>query len=59
MIPVSSGVRIWLAVGPTDMRPGMNSLAIQVQELLKRNPHAGDLYVFPRQARSADQVSLA
>jgi transposase len=24
----------------------MNSLALQVQEVLKRDPHAGDLYVF-------------
>ena len=45
MIPVPSGVRVWLAVGHTDMRRGMNSLAIQVQGL-KRDPHAGDLYVF-------------
>ena len=46
MIPVPSGVRVWLAVGHTDMRRGMNSLAIQVQEGLGRDPHAGDLYVF-------------
>jgi len=45
MIPVPSGVRVWLAVGHTDMRRGMNSLALQVQEVLKRDPHAGDLYV--------------
>jgi hypothetical protein len=32
MIPVPSGVRVWLAVGHTDMRRGMNSLALQVQE---------------------------
>jgi transposase len=44
--PVPSGVRVWLAVGHTDMRRGMNSLAIQVQQGLKRDPHAGDLYVF-------------
>jgi transposase len=31
MIPVPSGVRIWLAAGHTDMRRGMNSLALQVQ----------------------------
>ena len=37
---------MWLAVGHTDMRRGMNSLALQVQEGLKRDPHAGDLYVF-------------
>ena len=46
MIPVPSGVRVWLAVGHTDMRRGMNSLAVQVQEGLGRDPHAGDLYVF-------------
>jgi transposase len=46
MIPVPSGVRVWLAVGPTDMRRGMNGLALQVQEAMKRDPHAGDLYVF-------------
>ena len=40
MIPVPSGVRVWLAVGNTDMRRGMNSLALQVQEGLKRDPHA-------------------
>ena len=46
MILVPSGVRVWLAVGHTDMRRGMNSLAIQVQQGLGRDPHAGDLYVF-------------
>jgi transposase len=46
MIPVPSGVRVWLAVGHTDMRRGMNSLALQVQEAMLRDPHAGDLYVF-------------
>ena len=34
MIPVLSGVRVWLAVGRTDMRRGMNGLALQVQEAL-------------------------
>ena len=46
MIPVPSGVRVWLAIGHTDMRRGMNSLAIQVQEVMHRDPHGGDLYVF-------------
>jgi transposase len=45
MIPVPSGVRIWIATGHTDMRRGMNSLALLVQEAFKRDPHAGDLYV--------------
>jgi transposase len=46
MIPVPSDVRVWLAVGFTDMRRGMNGLALQVQEAMQRDPHAGDLFVF-------------
>jgi transposase len=46
MIPVPSGVRVWLAVGRTDMRKGMNGLALQVRQALGRDPHAGDLYGF-------------
>jgi transposase len=37
---------VWIAAGHTDMRRGMRSLALQVQEGLNRDPHAGDLYVF-------------
>ena len=43
MIPVPSRVRVWLAVGRTDMRKGMSGLALQVQEQLKRDPHAQGL----------------
>ena len=46
MIPVPSGVRVWLATGVTDMRRGMNGLTLQVQEALGRDPYAGDLFVF-------------
>jgi transposase len=43
MIPISSGLRVWIATGHTDMRRGMNSLALLVQEAFKRDPHGGDL----------------
>ncbi len=46
MIPVASGVRVWLASGHTDMRRGMRGLALQVQEGLGRDPFAGDVYLF-------------
>ena len=32
MIAVPTGVRVWLAGGVTDMRRGMNGLALQVQQ---------------------------
>ena len=46
MIPIPSGVRVWIATGHTDMRRGMQGLALTVQEQLKRDPHVGDLYIF-------------
>jgi transposase len=46
MIPVPSGVQVWLASGHTDMRKGFDGLALLVQETLKRNPHSGHLFVF-------------
>ncbi|MBH0115146.1 IS66 family insertion sequence element accessory protein TnpB [Novosphingobium sp. YJ-S2-02] len=33
-------------MGHTDMRKGMQGLALQVQQGLKRDPHGGDLFVF-------------
>ncbi len=39
MIAFPSSVRVRLAVGRTDMRRGMNGLALQVQETLGRDPH--------------------
>jgi transposase len=56
VIPVPSGMRVWLATGHTDMRRGMNGLALQVQEALARDPHAGDLYVF--RGRRGDLVKI-
>ncbi len=46
MIPFPGGARVWLATGRTDMRKGMNGLALQVQEVLERDPHSGHLFVF-------------
>jgi len=46
MIPTPSNARIWLALGHTDMRRGMRSLALQVQQTLNKDVHAGDLFVF-------------
>ena len=59
MIPVPSGVRVWLATGHTDMRKGFPGLALVVQETLKRDPHGGHLFCLPRPARRSDQGPLA
>lgn len=46
MIPIPSGVMVWLAVGKTDMRKGFDGLARQVQETLQDDPFSGHLFVF-------------
>jgi transposase len=56
MIAFPAGVRVWLAVGKTDMRRGMNGLARLVQEALQRDPHAGDLFVFRGQSGSLIKI---
>lgn len=55
-IAVPSGVRVWLAGGVTDMRRGMNGLTLQVQQGLRRDPHAGDLFVF--RGRRGDLIKI-
>lgn len=47
MIPIPTGVRVWLATGHTDMRCGFPSLALLGQEILKKDPLSGDIVCFP------------
>ena len=56
MIPMPSNVRVWLAVGRTDMRRGMQGLALQVQETLGRDPYGGDLFIF--RGRSGSLIKI-
>lgn len=56
MIPIPSGVQVWLSTGPTDMRKGFDGLALQVQEVLRRNPHGGHLFVF--RGRRGDLIKV-
>jgi transposase len=56
MIPIPRGVRVWIATGHTDMHRGMQGLALTVQESLKRDPHAGDLYIFRGRRGDGDET---
>ena len=56
MIPLPSGVRVWLATGHTDMRKGWASLALQVQEVLAQDPHSGNLFIF--RGRHSDLIKV-
>ncbi len=46
MIVLPSGARVWLACGHTDMRKGMDGLAMLAQQVLQENPFSGALFAF-------------
>ena len=46
MITPPPGVRVYLACGVTDMRKGMASLAMLVQQTLGHDPFSGTVYAF-------------
>lgn len=56
MIAFGSDLRVWLAGGATDMRRGMHSLSLQVQQGLGRDPFCGELFVF--RGRRGDLIKL-
>ena len=47
MISAPLGVRVYLACGTTDMRKGMDGLAMVVQQVLSEDPFGGAVYAFP------------
>lgn len=46
MIVIPPSMRVYLAMGPTDMRKGFDGLSILAQETLKQDPFSGHLFVF-------------
>ena len=58
MIPIPTGVRVWLATGHTDMRCGFPSLALRVQEVLTQ-PHGRWSFLLQGKTRRSFEGDLA
>jgi IS66 Orf2 like protein len=56
MTLLPSGVKIHVALGVTDMRKGLDGLAMLVQGTLKQDPFSGHLFVF--RGRKAKHTSF-
>ena len=56
MIVPSLGVKVLIAMKPTDFRKGMDGLAALVRETLGANPYGGVIYVF--RSKRSDRVKL-
>ena len=46
--------RIWLCIGPTDMRRGFDRLAEQARQVTRQDPQSGHLFVF--RSRRGDRL---
>ena len=56
MISLTSGTRVWLAAGVTDMRKGFDGLAALVATTLEADPFSGHVFVF--RGRRGDRIKL-
>ena len=56
MMGMPAGTRIWLAAGATDMRKGFDSLAVQAQTVLGKDPFSGHVFCF--RGRRGDLIKL-
>jgi transposase len=56
VINAPGNVRVYLACGVTDMRKGFDTLAAQVQTILKVDPHSGALFAF--RGRRGDLIKI-
>lgn len=53
---VPAGIKVHLAVGYTDMRKGLDGLAVLVEQLLAKDPFSGHMFVF--RGRRADMIKV-
>ena len=57
MMIIQPGVKVHLAAGFTDLRRGLDGLAVMVEQLLEQDPFSGHMFVF--RARSCVVSSSA
>ena len=58
MITVPPRVRILLAARPVDFRKGMDGLAALVQQALRADPFARDVFIFRETRRPGEDPGL-
>ena len=56
MMMLPSGVKVYIAVGYTDMRKGMDGLAMLVEKMLLQDPFSGQLFAF--RGRRANLIKI-
>jgi transposase len=58
MITLGAGTKVYVAVGPTDLRKAMDSLAKLVAGQLGKDPFSGHLFAFCNRRRTVVKILL-
>lgn len=56
MLTIATGKRIFLVTGVTDVRKSYDTLSAIVSGVLKKDPYAGDLYLFCNRRRNRVKI---
>ena len=56
MLSILPGVKVYLAIGTTDMRKAINGLSILVEEHMDLDPFTGHLFVFCNRRRDIIKI---
>ena len=56
MVPILPATRVFLAVGPTDMRKSINGLSILVENTMELDPFCGHLFGFCNRKRDIVKI---
>ena len=56
MMIIQPGVKVHLAAGFTDLRRGLDGLAVMVEQLLEQDPFSGHMFVF--RGRRTDMIKI-
>ena len=58
MIPINSGMKVYLAIGATDMRKAINTLSALVAGRYSLDPFSGHLFAFCNRGRNIVKLLL-
>jgi transposase len=53
---IPAGIKVHMAVGYTDLRKGLDGLAVLVEQVLEKDPFSGHMFVF--RGRRADMIKV-
>ena len=56
MMLVPAGIKVHIAVGYTDLRKGLDGLAVLVEQMLQKDPFSGHMFVL--RGKRADMIKV-